>query len=90
MFFTCFLSAFQCKFSACNEKNILNDNHEHTKGTIMAHVISDECIACGTCAGICPTEAISEGDGKYVIDAGTCIDCGTCIEECPVSAISAG
>ncbi len=56
----------------------------------MAHVISDECIACGSCSGACPTEAISEGDGKFVIDAGSCIDCGTCVEECPVGAISAG
>ncbi len=34
----------------------------------MAYVISDECVACGTCAAECPAEAISEGDGKYVID----------------------
>ena len=40
----------------------------------MAYVISDECVACGTCAGECPVEAISEGDGKYVIDADTCVD----------------
>ena len=35
----------------------------------MAYVISDECVACGSCAAVCPAEAISEGDGKYVIDA---------------------
>ena len=35
----------------------------------MAYKISDDCIACGTCAGVCPVSAISEGDGKYVIDA---------------------
>ena len=34
----------------------------------MAYKISDDCIACGTCAGVCPVSAISEGDGKYVID----------------------
>ena len=33
----------------------------------MAYKISDECISCGACAGACPVEAISEGDGKYVI-----------------------
>lgn len=54
----------------------------------MAHVISDECISCGACAGSCPVEAISEGDGKYEIDAATCTDCGTCVDECPVEAIS--
>jgi ferredoxin len=55
----------------------------------MAMKITDECIACGTCSGICPAEAISEGDGKFVIDADVCSDCGTCVDECPVSAISA-
>lgn len=56
----------------------------------MAFIISDECIACGTCVGECPVEAISEGDPKYIIDAATCIDCGTCAGVCPVSAISEG
>ena len=27
----------------------------------MAHVISDECVSCGTCEGECPVGAISEG-----------------------------
>ena len=56
----------------------------------MAYKISDDCIACGTCAGVYPVSAISEGDGKYVIDADACLDCGTCAGECPVSAISEG
>ena len=56
----------------------------------MAYVISDECISCGACAAQCPVEAISEGDGKYVIDADACLDCGTCEGECPTGAIVAG
>ena len=52
----------------------------------MAHKIGPECIGCGACAGECPVNAISEGDGKYVIDAGTCISCGACAGVCPVSA----
>ena len=55
----------------------------------MAHVISDDCVSCGSCAAECPVNAISEGDGKYVIDADTCIDCGTCAATCPTGAISA-
>lgn len=54
----------------------------------MAFTISDACISCGACEGSCPTEAISAGDGLFVIDAGKCIDCGACAGSCPVGAIS--
>ena len=53
----------------------------------MPRVISDECLACGTCQSQCPVDAISEGD-IYSIDADTCIDCGACEGVCPVGAIS--
>lgn len=43
----------------------------------MAYVINDSCVSCGTCAAQCPVSAISEGDGKYEIDANTCISCGS-------------
>ena len=55
----------------------------------MAYVISDDCVSCGACAGGCPVGAISEGDGKYVIDADACLECGTCEAACPTGAISA-
>ena len=31
---------------------------------IMAYVITDTCVSCGSCASECPVGAISEGDGK--------------------------
>ncbi len=52
----------------------------------MAYFINDDCISCGLCESDCPVEAISEGDGKYVIDPEKCTDCGNCAENCPVSA----
>ena len=52
----------------------------------MAYKISYDCIACGACAAECPAEAISEGDGKYVIDPDACLDCGACADTCPVDA----
>ena len=52
----------------------------------MAYNITDACLKCGSCAEQCPVEAISEGDGKYEIDADTCIECGACADTCPVSA----
>jgi NAD-dependent dihydropyrimidine dehydrogenase PreA subunit len=55
----------------------------------MAHVITDECLACGACADTCPVGAISLGDnGIYVIND-ECVDCGACEDGCPVGAIKA-
>ncbi len=52
----------------------------------MAYKINDECISCGACEGECPTNAISQGDSAYVINADVCIDCGACADVCPVDA----
>ena len=54
----------------------------------MTHIISDACTCCGACEAVCPVEAISEGDGIYIIDPELCTDCGACVEECPVEAIA--
>lgn len=54
---------------------------------IMAYVISNDCVACGTCIDECPVGAISEGD-IYSINPEACTECGTCAEVCPNEAIS--
>ncbi len=54
----------------------------------MAHVISDECVSCGSCEPECPVQAISQGDSIYEIDPDKCTDCGACVDVCPVSAIT--
>jgi NAD-dependent dihydropyrimidine dehydrogenase PreA subunit len=51
----------------------------------MAYRITDECLACGSCLDVCPTEAIEEGDIYKINDA--CADCGACVDECPQGCI---
>ncbi len=53
----------------------------------MAHVITNECVACGACEPECPVEAIIEGAEIYKIDKKKCTDCGTCAQLCPMDAI---
>ena len=53
----------------------------------MAHKITDACVNCGSCDAECPVTAISEKDGKRVIDAAACVDCGVCVASCPTEAI---
>lgn len=53
----------------------------------MAYRITDDCVNCGACESECPVGAISESDGKRVIDASTCASCGSCAAVCPSEAI---
>ena len=56
----------------------------------MAMKITAECINCGGCEPECPNNAISQGDGIYVVDQQHCTECvgahdaPKCIEVCPV------
>lgn len=43
------------------------------------------CILCGTCAGGCPTGAISVGDA-VITDVDSCIYCCACVKNCPEKA----
>ncbi|MEN6460007.1 MAG: 4Fe-4S binding protein [Syntrophomonas sp.] len=53
----------------------------------MAHVITDECIGCGSCIEECPTQAISESNDVYTINPDLCTDCANCKDNCPADAI---
>ena len=54
----------------------------------MAYEINDDCISCGLCESECPVSCISEGNGKYEVDADVCISCGVCAAVCPVGALN--
>lgn len=54
----------------------------------MAAIVNEsECVACGTCANVCPEGAVTVKD-IAIVDASKCVDCGACVDECPSSAIS--
>ena len=55
---------------------------EHKKG----YEITDSCISCGICAGLCPQQCIDAGE-PYAIRQENCLHCGLCVENCPAEAI---
>ena len=58
----------------------------------MAYRITEDCISCGACEADCANEAISAGDGLYVIDPDRCTECvgnfesPRCVEVCAADA----
>ncbi|MBR4034607.1 MAG: 4Fe-4S binding protein, partial [Clostridia bacterium] len=48
--------------------------------------VSANCTFCGTCAKVCPTEAITLD--RFRIDTERCIGCGACVKACPKGAKS--
>ena len=53
----------------------------------MPYIITDGCVNCGACEGVCPVGAIMSCNDKRVIDNDCCIICGSCVPNCPVDAI---
>lgn len=52
-------------------------------------VISNQCVACGTCLYACPFGAISIEKGvRAVVDIDKCRGCTKCAKACPASVIT--
>jgi ferredoxin len=54
----------------------------------MVTIDTKVCTGCGGCVNICPTFALSLGEGDIAIVNDKCDDCGICIRACPVNCIS--
>ena len=65
--FICNRRVFVLKYSLKLPLCKLNEYSFYKEELIMAYVITDACVSCGTCEGECPVGAISAGDGKYEI-----------------------
>lgn len=46
------------------------------------------CYGYGTCASVCPQEAITVRDGAAHVDPAKCIACGKCVDICPRKIIT--
>lgn len=51
------------------------------------YLITNRCIGCGTCLGVCPQNCITGDNIPFVIEQEHCLHCGNCFRDCPVSAI---
>lgn len=68
---------------------IFRETYSYNGGALPAKKgfrITDQCIACGTCASGCPQQCIEEG-AQFRIQEEHCLHCGRCFENCPVQAI---
>lgn len=54
-------------------------------GTVR--VEDSDCTNCPTCATLCPTDALTLGDGELTFDATSCVGCGICETGCPEDAV---
>ncbi len=49
----------------------------------------EECIECGACISVCPTQVFSMDENYNLhLDTIKCIQCGTCVEMCPHRALA--
>ncbi len=54
------------------------------------YIVTEECISCGDCEPVCPTDSIKEGKVVFEINASSCNECEgqadspQCIDVCPV------
>ena len=54
---------------------------------MAAKVDKETRVGCGSCAGVCPAQAIEIKDDKAEVKEDACLSCGACEGECPVQAI---
>ncbi|MDR1996874.1 MAG: 4Fe-4S binding protein [Candidatus Margulisbacteria bacterium] len=55
-------------------------------GGIRPEWRAENCTSCGLCVSVCPTQAITKEDTKYVLDETKCIYCAICTSLCPQDA----
>lgn len=62
------------------------ENDLGVKGALDVKWVEDKCINCGICEKACRTGALSNQNGKIVLDETKCNYCGRCVKSCPTDA----
>lgn len=57
-------------------------------GGSIALINQERCTSCGTCQEVCRFDAVSQSDGKFLIDPVACDGCAACVFTCPEEAIT--
>ena len=57
-------------------------------GGSIALINHECCSGCGTCQEVCRFDAVSQDNGKFLIDPVACDGCAACVYACPEKAIS--
>ncbi len=57
---------------------------------MIATVDQALCDRCGTCIGVCPTNALLLLCDRLIVDEALCSGCATCAKICPVGALGMG
>jgi len=52
------------------------------------YVVSDDCISCGKCAGLCVMNNVTINEGEKPSFGTNCINCYACLQYCPKQAIN--
>ncbi|MBR1422807.1 MAG: 4Fe-4S binding protein [Ruminococcus sp.] len=62
------------------------ENDLGIKGGIKVAWRESDCIHCGVCLKACRTKALTEQDGKIVLEPEKCNFCGRCVKSCPTES----
>ena len=73
-------------FKGCPLKCVWCHNPESISYRPQTALFRDKCIGCGSCAAVCPADAVGREDGKASIDRLKCRACFSCADVCPVGA----
>ncbi len=84
--------AFICNCCGCCCEALLAAKKFGTSATIsttnfLPSIEVETCTLCGSCVAVCPMEALSEAEGKIILDVDMCLGCGVCVRNCSFDAM---